>query len=352
MKNIFRTSRQVSPRSGAPAFRRLHHRLAGFLLAGVAIVTQGGCGSMERGADMRWAERDVEVELDVRRELAMFNGHTAEAMSWDELVRIASEADVVLIGEQHGHQVGLTTAAALWEDTIEARADAALSMEFFERDEQIALDDYLTGITDKETFLNAANRSPGNYPPGHRAMVEAAKDAGRTVIAANAPRRYIRKISEGGFEAIQTLRPAQRSLVVLPESVRERFFEVMSEVHGEEEDAEADREPTPEEAEAAAREEAEARERIEAFFKSQLTWDATMTDSILRAVDRGYQPVVHVVGQFHTDFGGGIPNRLRESDSTLFVWTVSVVSEWSEELREEDEGRADCVIYVGPREGM
>jgi len=258
-------------------------------------------------------------------------------MKWDDLVRAAGEANVVLIGESHGHPIGLAAAARLWEQVAGGVPTAALSLEFFERDQQVALDDYLNGVVEDEAaFRIASGRKGSNYPPGHRAMVEAAKANGQPVIAANAPRRYVHISREGGYDALRGLTDAQRRLFVIPETLtggryREKFFEMMEEHSGPENPA------TPP-------------VDVEGFFRSQNVWDATMADSILKAMSEGRRPVVHVVGQFHSDYDGGTVSRLAAQRSDLLVWTISMVTEWSDVLREEDQGRADCVIYVGPGE--
>ena len=323
----------------------------------VSVIGMPGCASEHKGTKARGLPAGFDV-----RSVSMFNGHTGDRITWEQLQDVFDEADVVIIGEQHGHPIGLPVAAAMFDDSIKRNEKTALSLEFFERDQQIAIDDYLANITDEEQFKKVANRTDGNYPAGHREMVEAAKAAGRSVIAANAPRRYIHIANTEGFDRLNELRPEQRALIVLPKTIPEsgryhdKFFELMSGIHGSNDggpssadDAKKDADRMTEEEKAeAAKKEKELMERITKMFRSQNTWDATMADSVLRGVLEGYKPVVLVVGQFHSDFGGGIPNRLIEQDSDLFIWTISMQDAWSEELRDEDKDRADCVVYMGP----
>ena len=57
--------------------------------------------------------------------------------------------DVVIIGEMHGHGRGLAVAAALWDDLLaRGTGNPALSMEFFERDHQVHIDDYLADLAE------------------------------------------------------------------------------------------------------------------------------------------------------------------------------------------------------------
>lgn len=323
----------------------------------VLISLVGGlvsCASEHKGTK----ERRLPAGFDVRA-VSMFNGHTGDRITWEQMQDVFDEADVVIIGEQHGHPIGLPVAAAMFEDSIKRNEKTALSLEFFERDQQLAIDDYLAEITDEEQFKKAANRTGGNYPAGHREMLEAAKAARGPVIAANAPRRYIHIANVEGFDRLNELRPEQRALIVIPKTIPEsgryhdKFFELMSGIHGSDDGASAEGtndEMTADQKAEEARNEKELKERITKMFRSQNTWDATMADSILRGVKEGYKPVVMVVGQFHSDFGGGIPTRLIQRDSDLFIWTISMQDAWSDELRDEDKDRADCVVYIGPAE--
>ncbi|MCW5776018.1 MAG: ChaN family lipoprotein, partial [Phycisphaeraceae bacterium] len=113
--------------------------------------------------------------MNPRADAAIFIGHTGQRVGWDEIVSSAGDADVVMIGETHGHELGLSVAAAMWEDILARTDHAALSLEFIERDSQAHVDDYLAGITDEAQFRRASGRTAGNYPDGHRAMLEAAK---------------------------------------------------------------------------------------------------------------------------------------------------------------------------------
>jgi len=275
------------------------------------------------------------------RELRVFSG-TGIDMTWTGLVARAAASDVVLIGELHGHPMGLDAAATLFEDLLELRpTTAALAMEFFERDEQIHLDDLMTGVIDHEAFMKATGRENiGRYPEGHRRMVLAAIERDRPVIAANAPRRYVSMARTEGFERLEGLREGQQELFVIPGSLsdggyKDRFFEIMGGMRGHSEEEVPESEDDP---------------KILSFYRSQNVWDATMVASVVETLDSGSYPVVLVIGQFHTDFEGGTTSRLRELRPGARVMTVSVQPVWSLELREEDRNRADAVIYIGPME--
>lgn len=277
----------------------------------------------------------------------VFKGDGSGAASWSELVAAACEADAITSGENHGHPLGLACAAALFEDVLARRDKTSLSLEFFERDEQSRLDDYLAGLCDLATLEKRTNRTAGNFPPGHRKMVETAKAASRPVHASNAPRAYVRTARTDGYEKLRALTAEQQRLFRIPDELfggryREEFDKVMAvETHGEGGAAESKPAPTPEQL-------AAEKERLDHVFRSQSLWDWTMASAIADGLAAGERPVFHVVGRFHVDQRGGLVQALEKLRPGVKVLTISFAAEWSDALKEEDRGRADFVIYVGP----
>lgn len=303
------------------------------LLSGLLI--QGCTGS---GPALRPAATTAAKPADART--VPFTHGDGRAASWDEVVSAAAGADVVLIGESHGHPVGLPAAAALFEDILARRESAALALEFFERDEQAGVDDYLTGISDTKTFKERTGRNAGNYPGGHHAMLELAKAKGRPVIAGNAPRLYVRAARREGYDRLRSLTPEQARLFRIPDELptgryRSDFDAVMDQpgaLHGLPEDA------TPE----------QKKEAKDGMFRSQSLWDWTMAESIARALAAGSTPVVQVVGRFHIEHEGGLVMALEKLRPGARIVTIAFVDEVPAPVTDETSGRADYVAQVGP----
>ncbi|MFT3685222.1 MAG: ChaN family lipoprotein [Phycisphaerales bacterium] len=273
--------------------------------------------------------------------------------TWDDVIKKASEAEVVVIAEQHGHPVGLSAAAALWRETLKHSKgkQPALALEFFERDDQSRIDDYLAGLSTEEVFLKRTGKTnvawDGGYPPGHRDMVEAAKADHLAVYAANAPRAYVRLARTSGYAALERLTPEQQRLFALPRFAaagrppENRYWR----------DFLTFMDTTPEKYAAGTVAE---REKVDSMFRAESIWDATMADTVRKALadGGGHSPVFLVVGQFHADYsvwadaGGGTVLALRAVRPTK----VLVVSfQDAEDWRDEDKGRADFVVFCGPR---
>ncbi len=282
------------------------------------------------------------LPADVARSAPIFRGDGTPA-TWNDLLETAAGAEAILLGEQHGHEVGLSVAAALWRDLLPRAPRAALALEFIERDDQSRLDDFLSGLADESVFLRRTGRTSsgaqgGNFPPAHRDMVLAAREAGRPVYAANAPRAYVRLARRQGAEALDTLTPEQRRLVRRPDVLptgryRDAFFRFMG--------LDTASTQPPDSARLAD---------IEGLFLAQSVWDWTMADTLASALASGHTPVVLVVGQFHSDFDGGLPQALRHIRPDTRTLTVSFQPEApasSELITSRHIGRADFVILTG-----
>lgn len=306
------------------------------------------------------------LDLEAARSRPLFDGRSGERIGFEELLLRCADADVIVIGELHDDPGGHAFQAAVVEELVAEWPGAALSMEMLERDEQPFVDDYLDGIIDRDQFLR---RAPLGWSGGeqwttwYQPMVDTTREADGVVVAANAPRRYVRQARREGYEVLEVLPEPRRSMFAIPEiesggRYLERFRAFVAgrdpdEAPTDEDDdvAAADADDAEErdeaEIEAAAEEAAAFEERVASVFRSQSLWDATMADSIARAWRDGAPKVVHLVGQFHSDYDGGLVQQLRHLAPELRILVVSMQRGDADELREDDRDRADAVVYTG-----
>lgn len=303
------------------------------LALSILLAGLGGCAAnrARSGADAVAPA----LPADIRAAVRIFDEH-GQLTDWSSMRAAVTNADVIIIGESHGHPLGLEAAACLFDDILADRPDATLALEFFERDEQLAIEDYLAGVTDQAAFRKAARRTDGNYPPGHARMLEAAKASGRPVVAANAPRRYVRMTTATGYERLAPLSSLQKLNFVTPDPLiggryKDDFYALMGGMSHGTPDTENGIPP----------------EMIAKMYYSQQLWDATMADSVARAAMDGGRPVVLVIGRFHSDFGGGTVQLIHRYAPSLSVLTLSMVPTDTEQFDDEDLGRADFVLYTG-----
>ena len=203
----------------------------------------------------------------------------------EQIVKAIGETDVVFLGEQHDDAVGHAIQAEIFKRAVEqygAKRRVALSLEMFERDTQIVVNEYLAGLISENHFMSSSRPWP-NYKTDYRPMVELAKEKRLSVIAANAPRRYINMVSRNGRDALNSLtKPAKEWIAPLPfgepsAAYAAKFKALMG--------------PSP-----------EAQMGIDKILSSQSLWDATMANSVAKYLKANKNSlVVHLNGSFHTE---------------------------------------------------
>ncbi len=245
-------------------------------------------------------EKDGGKNGDASRAWRVVEAATGKTLKWNELAGRLAENDVIFVGEQHDDAATHQIEAALLEAVHKkVGARLTLSLEMFERDGQVVLDDYLAGRSDEAALAKSVKLWP-NYMTDYRPLVEYAKENRLPVVAANAPARLVRNVSRDGLaKAVAALAPPDRALVAAyitapqGDEYQTRFAAVIGEGH-KEGDSKDGLSP----------------DAIQRFYEAQCVRDDTMAESIARVADQK-RVVVHVCGAFHSDAGLGTVARLR-----------------------------------------
>ena len=294
-------------------------------------------------------------EGNAPRALSMFEGSTGRSLGWADVMASASWADAVFIGERHDDPTAHAVQLAIFEDLNAGYPGTALALEHLERDEQLMVDQYLRGEITADAFIDATESrnwaGKDTWVPFFQPMIDAARETGSPVVAANAPREFVRRAREEGHDALAANASSDRALYDLPVPERlplvtgdwnerwaayqSRFREIMS----SDSDFESD---------GAFSE--DARTRLDTIFLSQSTWDGTMGTSAANALERGAPKVVLCAGCFHIERDGGTVLQFEARKPMAKVLTVTVIDASSQRLRDEDRNAADVVIYGFPVE--
>ncbi|MEO0651425.1 MAG: ChaN family lipoprotein, partial [Planctomycetota bacterium] len=193
----------------------------------------------------------------------------------------------------------------------------------------------VAGVVDAETFARETNSTrwagTDSWERWYQPIIDAALEHEGRVVAANAPRRYVRAARTLGYDALRELDPAQRALFDLPiepigDRYRAEFFDLMGGgLHGE----------------------TMSDEQVQPIFDSQCVWDATMGASVANAEPGAARKVMLLVGRFHIDHDGGTLQQLRHRLPGVRVLSVTCVDSSEPQVAEEDRGRAQVVVHVG-----
>lgn len=240
---------------------------------------------------------------------AVFDGK-GNPVSLEKIIDAAGNADVVFLGEQHDDATAHAVQLEIFRLAIERfskERKVALSLEMFERDVQVILNEYLNGLITEPQFL-AGSRPWGNYKTDYRPLVELAREKKLAVIAANAPRRYVNMVSRMGRDSLNGLsKEAKEWLAPLPygdpsDAYTKKFNALMG----------ANRDP------------AAASPHFPIVF-SQALWDATMAYSIAESLKKNKgELVVHLNGGFHTENRLGTVEQLLKYRSKARIIVVTM----------------------------
>jgi uncharacterized iron-regulated protein len=275
---------------------------------------------------------------------AMYRAYDGQGnpVTLDAIVKAMAGSDAIFLGEQHDDAVGHAVEAELFRravSTYSPQRKVALSMEMFERDVQIVLNEYLNGLISEQHFL-LSSRPWGNYKTDYRPLVELAKEKHLDVIAANAPRRYVNMVSRNGRDSLNALsKQAKDWLAPLPypepsDTYKNKFNALMNANSGD---------PAPKMSPNAAAN----------LIYSQSLWDATMGNSVANYLNNNKGAlVVHLNGGFHTEGRlGTIEQLLNYRPKTkAIVVTMEYVDDVTKFDTAKQKGLGDFVILTDAKQ--
>lgn len=223
--------------------------------------------------------------------------------------------DVIVLGEQHAvgqtlsERVHHANQLRLMEEVSRVHS-VSLGMEFFDYLKQDTLDLYLNGQLNESDFL-ATMGWGGNAYALYRPQVNFPYQNGGWTWGLNIPRALSSKVSRG-----QTFTAEEQALLppLWERGGPEYFARFSDTMKGHVSD-----------------------QKIEAFFMAQSLWDDTMAWRTSLAHPIGSADVfVIIVGEFHVDFGHGLPARLSRHGVTHVKTMVQAeVEDWTEQTLKE-----------------
>jgi uncharacterized iron-regulated protein len=261
---------------------------------------------------------------------------TQRVLTFDAFVAAVAQAQVIALGEEHYHP----DIQAFELRVLQALAQhhpqrLALAMEFLERDMQPAVDAYLAGASDAETFQEHIKATP-EFIQYYFPLVQYARQANIPVLALNTPRSLARRVSKEGLQAVvQSVPDAERAY--LPAA----FSATTPQYHAYFLKAVAASHPLQE-------------AQIERFVEAAHVKDDTMAESLAAFLERATDyTVLAIAGRFHFDYGLAIPALLQQRQPHVTIQRVTTIAVAAEEtipvLELAKEHLADYVWFAPPR---
>lgn len=293
------------------------------------LITLAGCATAL--APMATFE-PPETQYDA----TIVDADTGTGLSIATLAAALAEADVIVVGEYHGHHSSHLLQSRLQAELHRQNPALALTMEQFDLDHQRELERYLAGEIGEAELIEDAG-AWDNYRASYRPLIELAKTRALPVIAANAPSQVVRCVGRQGPDHLDTLPADVRAQ--LPANpftdtpgYREKFVTALTGGHGIGEEG--------------------INERMQNIYNAQLLRDNTMAVEILRARELypGHQ-ILHLTGTFHSEERLGTVALLKQRAPELKVVVLTPVfwpAEQSQPDIEAHRGKGDYLYFLQP----
>src|SRR5687768_14416970 len=156
------------------------------------------------------------AQTGIEKHYKIYNTKTRQLATPAQIAADCKEANVIFFGEEHNDSAGHFLEKEIFAELQQLYGDKlALSMEMFETDCQLVVNEWLAGHISDDRFVKES-RAWSNYKD-YKPVVDIAKQNKLDVIAANPPRRYVNMVSRKGMKSLDSLPPAsKRYLPPLP----------------------------------------------------------------------------------------------------------------------------------------
>ena len=280
-----------------------------------------------------------DLSFNVRQYVTITETTSGEHVVWENMMEQIAGAEIILLGELHDHAVGHAVQLAITKDVLEKWPTSVVAFEMLERDEQIFVDDYMEDFIDAKTFASltgsASWAGSGSWDAWYQPIVDVVKNSQGKVVAANAPRRYVKIARINGYEKINELVGDRRGFVHYPSELssgryRQRFWETA--FHNDNDREEIDVTII------------DPDDPMLPVFRSQQVWDSTMAESVALQKPTLNKKVLLLVGQFHIEYNGGVVQELKKMLPDANVLSISIQNEMPEEEWDGTPKIADFMV--------
>ena len=257
----------------------------------------------------------------------IFTGPKAKITTYDKMMKELDSYDVVFFGEIHNnslcHWLQLQVLKSLNQSDDK---EVVLGLEMIESDNQLILDEFLSG-TIRENHFKAEARLWDSYKTDYAPLVNFAMKHKFPVIATNIPRRYASLVARKGISALEQLsEEAKRFMAPLPIEVDydlEGYKELSKMMNGH-----------------------KGHGMGKNLVDAQAIKDATMAYFIIENISEN-SVFYHLNGSFHSKNKEGIVHYLQKERPDLSIATIMMVEQEDiTKLEESHKQLADYIIAI------
>lgn len=267
-----------------------------------------------------------------------YDGTTLKTQDLSAFIEKIEPGSIVLLGEAHNLSPIRDQQMEILAGLRSRHLPVSVGLEFLNYTDQSFVNQFRSGQIDEATFKFAVKWTGYDFANYRDQLLFPLTRLGEFGLGINLSREITKQITRGGLES---LTEDQKKLLppnfeVGRDSYKARYFKAVG-----------DHIPP---------------EMLENSFIAQSAWDDTMAWQATEFIKaNSKQVLVIVVGEFHVQFGGGLPDRIHARLPEVKVHTLSQV--WAEGLTNEEvqaelqpsglEGpRADYIWVSRPTDGV
>ncbi len=244
-----------------------------------------------------------------------------------DIIEDGLRSRVIYIGEQHTMFSNHAMQLSIIKGIYSKYPKIAVGMEMFQRSKQDVIDRYLKGEIDEKQFLKESEYYKAwkyNYHL-YRPIIQFCRENNIKIIALNADRELIKKVSDRGIQSLST-----EDMKKLPEDMdfsNVQYAEYLKDIFAEHGSS------------------ITKRKKFSNFLQSQIIWDETMAETVAQFLrENPDHKIIVLAGGGHIRFRFGIPSRVerRTGEKGLVVLM-------DDQLK---KGIADYIVYTAHLTGV
>lgn len=243
---------------------------------------------------------------------------------FEQMANAAASAEVVFFGELHNNSVAHWLQLQLMKQMQKSGQDMVLAGEFFERDDQLNIDEWFAGKMTDKTF-EAEAKLWNNYLRDYKPLLVLAKENDIPFVATNIPRKYASLVSRQGLEALDSLSAAGKlhfaPLPIEVDITLKGYVGMKDMMHG-------------------------SGMNLDYMIEAQAVKDATMAYSLFDYLGKG-KNILHINGSYHSNNYEGILWYLKKHYPDTQTMTINTVEQENiQTLEDENKMTADFIIVL------
>ncbi len=239
----------------------------------------------------------------------IYDSSGVQRQTLDQVISSISAGTILVVGEVHSERLIRDQQLSILNALRTAGHKVSVGMEFFYYPDQVVVQDFRNGLVSVDDLKKAVGWTGLDIGLYTQQLLFPRNEFGEAGLAINSPKTLTRQISQQGLAGLSI----DQKKLMPPEylqgndAYRERFYNIMSGGH------------VPD-------------SKLDNYFQAQSTWDETMAWQSLEFMkDHSDQVFVIIVGEFHVQYGGGLPASLIRRiqamglDKKIFVKTISQI---------------------------